>query len=260
MTNIKHLPERETKPRSQGIAMMMDKGLSLRETEDLIQVAGHLIDFAKLGFGTSMVSQNVKEKVQLYRNAGIKVYVGGTFFEACFIRKQIDFFEKYIDDLDMDAVEISDGSMVIDQKEKCRYIAHFAKNRTVLSEVGAKDASVVADHRHWIEQMEEELEAGSSYVIGEARESGTVGIYNHSGSADTSLIEDIIKSIPSEKIIWEAPLKNQQVWFIKLLGYNVNLGNIAPADMIPLETLRLGLRGDTFFDFLPPEFHKFKLK
>jgi phosphosulfolactate synthase len=126
--------------------------------------------------------------------------------------------------------------------------------------VGAKDSSVVADHRQWIEQMKEELEAGSSYVIGEARESGTVGIYNRSGSADTSLIEDILKSIPSEKVIWEAPLKNQQVWFIKLLGYNVNLGNIAPADMIPLETLRLGLRGDTFFDFLPQEFQKFKIK
>jgi phosphosulfolactate synthase len=159
----------------------------------------------------------------------------------------------------MDAVEISDGSMKIEHPKKCDYISHFSKNRLVLSEVGAKEADVMTDHNEWIHHMTKELEAGSSFVIGEARESGTVGIYTKSGSADDSLIKDILKHIPADKIIWEAPLKNQQVWFIKLLGYNVNLGNIAPTDIIPLETLRLGLRGDTFFDFLPEEFSKFKL-
>ena len=135
----------------------------------------------------------------------------------------------------------------------------LASNRTVLSEVGAKEADVVYDNTTWIEEMKAELEAGSSYVIAEARESGTVGIYDNKGKADTSLIEDIKSAIPPEKVIWEAPLKPQQVWFLKLLGHNVNLGNIAPADIIPLETLRMGLRGDTFFDFLPESFSKFKL-
>jgi len=256
---LPHLPQREEKPREKGIAMMMDKGLSLKETEGLIQVAGHLIDFAKLGFGTSLVSNNVKEKVKLYRDAGIKVFVGGTLFEAFAIRNCINEYEKYIDELGLDAVEISDGSMVMQHEKKCDYISYFSKNRIVLSEVGAKDASVETDHNMWVHHMDAELKAGSSYVIGEARESGTVGIFNRSGSADTALIDDILGQIPPEKVIWEAPLKQQQVWFIQLLGYNVNLGNIAPADIIPLETLRLGLRGDTFFDFLPEEFQKFKL-
>jgi phosphosulfolactate synthase len=257
---LPHLPQREKKPRAKGIAMMMDKGLSLKETEGIIQVAGHLIDFAKLGFGTSLISNNVKEKVKLYRDAGIKVYLGGTLFEACAIRNCVDEYERYVDELDVDAVEISDGSMEMEHEKKCEYISYFAKKRTVLSEVGAKDASVETDHKMWVHHMDAELKAGSSYVIGEARESGTVGIYKHSGSADTGLIDDILKQIPPEKIIWEAPLKQQQVWFIQLLGFDVNLGNIAPADVIPLETLRLGLRGDTFFDFLPEEFQKFKLK
>ncbi len=258
---LPHLPKREEKPRKKGIAMMMDKGLSLKETEGIIQVAGHLIDFAKLGFGTSMVSKNVKKKVKLYRNAGIKVYVGGTLFEACVIRNCFDEYERYIDELGLDAVEISDGCMQMEHEKKCDYISYFAKKkRTVVSEVGAKDASVETDHNMWVHHMNAELKAGSSFVIGEARESGTVGIYNQSGSADTGLIDDILKQVPKDKIIWEAPMKQQQVWFIQLLGYNVNLGNIAPADIIPLETLRLGLRGDTFFDFLPEEFQKFKLK
>jgi len=253
------LPRRESKPRKLGIAMMMDKGLSLQETENIIQVAGHLIDFAKLGFGTSLVSNNVKEKVKLYRDAGIKVFVGGTLFEAFVVRNDFDGYVKYIDKLGVDAVEVSDGSIIMEHFTKCEYIQYFAKQRTVLSEVGAKDASVETDHNQWIHHMDAELNAGSSYVIGEARESGTVGLYDKTGSADTQLIQDILKKVPSEKIIWEAPLKSQQVWFLKLLGFNVNLGNIAPADMIPLETLRLGLRGDTFFDFLPEEYQKYKL-
>ena len=253
------LPRRESKPRKLGIAMMMDKGLSLQETENIIQVAGHLIDFAKLGFGTSLVSNNVKEKVKLYRDAGIKVFVGGTLFEAFVVRNDFDGYVKYIDNLGVDAVEVSDGSIIMEHVTKCEYIQYFAKHRTVLSEVGAKDAEVETDHNLWIHHMNAELSAGSSYVIGEARESGTVGLYDKTGSADTQLIKDILKKVPSEKIIWEAPLKSQQVWFLKLLGFNVNLGNIAPADMIPLETLRLGLRGDTFFDFLPEEYQKHKL-
>lgn len=257
--NLPYLPARNSRPRKKGVTMMMDKGLSLQQAADVIEVAGHLIDFAKLGFGTSVVSARVKEKVALYRSAGIKVYLGGTLFEACLIRDCMAAFEAFMDELEVDAVEVSDGSMKINHQDKCRFISRFSKNRTVLSEVGAKDAGVVAHAEEWIHHMQAELEAGSSFVIAEARESGNVGIYNQSGSADQQLIHKILEEVPGENILWEAPLKSQQVWFIKLLGAHVNLGNIAPADMIPLETLRLGLRGDTFFDFLPQEMQTLKL-
>lgn len=240
--------------------MMMDKGLSLVEAENIIQVAGHLIDFAKLGFGTSLVSNNVKEKVQLYKDAGIKVYAGGTLLEACFVRNSMDAYERFIEELQLDTVEVSDGSMLMDHKEKCRLITQFSKSYTVLSEVGAKESGVFSDHDLWVHHIKAELDAGSDYVIAEARESGNVGIYKNTGSADNDLINKILDQAPPEKLLWEAPLKPQQVWFIKLLGHEVNLGNIAPADLIPLETLRLGLRGDTFFDFLPSEFDKFRIK
>ncbi len=239
--------------------MVMDKGLSLNQARDLADTAGHLIDFLKLGFGTSYVSPHVKEKVKAYQQRGIKVFVGGTLFEAFLVRGQLEDYFRYIDVLGLDAAEVSDGSMKVPHEDKCNFIRRLAAERTVVSEVGAKEAEVVLDHHSWIRQMNEELNAGSSFVIGEARESGTVGIFEQSGKADTSLIDDIIAGVPPEKIIWEAPLKPQQVWFIKKLGSGVNLGNIAPADAIPLETLRLGLRGDTFFDVLPPDLQHLKL-
>ncbi len=257
---LPHLPERQEKPRQKGVTMMMDKGLSLTEASNIIEVAGHLVDFAKLGFGTSVVSSNVKEKVKRYREAGIKVYLGGTLFEACLLRNCVDEYQKFIDHLGVDCVEISDGSMEIPHDQKCEYISRFAKDRTVLSEVGAKEADVFTDHSLWVHHINAELEAGSSYVIAEARESGNVGIYKSTGKADDELVKDILMHTPPDKVLWEAPLKAQQVWFIKLLGPQVNLGNIAPADVIPLETLRLGLRGDTFFDHLPAELQKFRLK
>lgn len=256
---LRTLPQRASKPRAVGTAMVMDKGLSLREANDLMETAGHLIDFVKLGFGTSLFTNNVKEKVKIYQQGGAKVYVGGTLFEAFVVRGQLEDYRKFIDHLDLDAVEISDGSIYIDHCKKCDYIRLFSADRMVLSEVGAKDAEVVYEAATWIAEMQAELQAGSSFVIAEARESGTVGIYESSGKADTSLIHDILKAVPGNKIIWEAPLKSQQVYFIKLLGFDVNLGNIAPNDIIPLETLRMGLRGDTFFDFLPEELQKFRI-
>ena len=254
------LPDRKSKPRTTGITMMMDKGLSVGQAKELVSVAGDLIDFAKLGFGTSVVCKHSKEKVKIYRDHGIKVFLGGTLFEACFVRNVIDEYKKFIKELDVDAIEISDGSVFIEHDKKCKYISEFADDYTVLSEVGAKEDNIFDEPNKWADHMESELNAGSSYVIAEARESGTVGIYHKNGSADSSLISDILKKIPSKQIIWETPLKHQQVWFIKLIGANVNLGNIAPFDVIPLETLRLGLRGDTFFEFMPEEYQKFKLK
>jgi phosphosulfolactate synthase len=257
---LSYLPERTTKPRQTGIAMVMDKSLSLREAEDFVGNAGDYIDYVKLGFGTSVVLKNAKEKIQIYQNAKIKVYVGGTLFEAFVVRNQFDGFCKYIDRLGLDTVEISDGSMLMDHDIKCEYIHQLSKDYTVLSEVGSKESGILIAPARWIEMMQKELQAGSVKVIGEARESGNVGIYRPTGKAHVSLINKILEKVQSDKIIWEAPLKSQQVWFIKNFGANVNLGNIPPLEIIPLETLRLGLRGDTFFHFLPPEFKKYQLK
>lgn len=257
---LSYLPQRENKPRKKGVSMVMDKGLSLRQAQDLVDSCGHLIDFLKLGFGTSLFTANVKEKVRLYQDAGCKVYVGGTLFEAYTVRGQFDQYLEYINHLEVDAAEVSDGSIIIPHQQKCEYINLLARQRTVLSEVGAKESDVLIDPSVWKKQMALELEAGSSFVIGEARESGTVGLYNQNGNADVSLINEILSGVAGDKIIWEAPLKAQQVWFIKLLGAHVNLGNIAPADVIALETLRNGLRGDTFFDFLPESYKEQKLK
>lgn len=244
------MPDRQTKPRTRGVTMVMDKGLSLREAEDLVDVAGPLIDFVKLGFGTSLFSGRVAEKVTLYRKAGIRVYVGGTLFEAFAIRKQVDEYLKWVGYLGCDAIEISDGSMEMNHDEKCGYISRFANDFFVLSEVGSKDASVHIDDADWVAMTLKEIRAGSQIVIAEARESGTVGIYDATGKAQTGLITAITDAAGIEKIMWEAPLKSQQAWFINALGAEVNLGNIAPNEIIALETLRTGLRGDTFFRFM----------
>jgi phosphosulfolactate synthase len=254
------MPERTKKPRISGVAMVMDKGLSVREAEDFVSVSGDLTDFVKLGFGTSVVTPNLKEKIKIYQKADIKVYLGGTLFEAFLIRNLEDEYRKFIDDLGLDTVEISDGSMRIDHAKKCEVINEFSKNYTVLSEVGAKEAGILIAPARWIEMMDKELAAGAFKVIAEARESGTVGIYRPSGKAHTMLINMILSRITIDQILWEAPLKSQQAWFIQHFGANVNLGNIPPNEIIPLETLRLGLRGDTFFRFLPDDCKKFKLE
>lgn len=248
--NLKKLPPREEKPRNRGVSMVMDKGLSVREAEDLCQTAGHLIDYIKLGFGTSLVTAGLQEKIAVYHSHNIRVYVGGTLFEAFVIRGMYNDYVEYIRGLGLKSVEISDGSMKMDHAEKCRYITELAEEFDVLSEVGSKDASVVIPAEEWAAEMNRELAAGASLVIAEARESGTVGIYDASGKAETSLITSILKHVDGSKIMWEAPLKAQQVWFIKKLGSEVNLGNIAPSEVIAAETLRLGLRGDTFHDFI----------
>lgn len=239
--------------------MVMDKGLGLRAASDLVESAGHLIDFLKLGFGTSYVSRKVKEKVRLYQDADIRVYLGGTLLEAFLVRGRLDDYIRYAEGLGCDAAEVSDGCIRIAPEEKYATIERLARHFTVVSEVGAKDADVQIEATSWLEAMQNELAAGSQFVIGEARESGTVGLYDKDGSADACLIQKILTGVPAEKIIWEAPLKAQQCWFIQKLGPQVNLGNIAPAEIVALETLRLGLRGDTFFRNLPEDFKRHKL-
>ncbi len=249
--NLPDIPERDSLPRKNGVTMVMDKGISLRQAEDFLDASSEYVDFVKLGFGTSIVSKNVKEKVKLYKNAGIKVFVGGTLFEAFVIRNKFDDYLKYIGDLGMDCAEVSDGSIELEHGLKCDYISKLSKNYTVLSEVGSKEEGVIIHPARWIKMMQNELSAGAFKVIAEARESGTVGIFHKNGSAHSMLITRIVNKVKMENIIWETPQKSQQVYFIKLFGCNVNLGNIGVDDVIPLETLRLGLRGDTFFTFLP---------
>lgn len=251
--DLPFVPERPSKPRKEGIAMVMDKGLSLREAEDLIDSSGHLIDYVKLGFGTSAITPKLKEKIKLYQDHNIEPYLGGTLFEAFVVRDIRDQYKKVLEQFGLKALEISDGSIVLDHDEKLSWIEEFAKDFIVLSEVGSKQEGIIIAPNKWITMMDTELKAGSRLVIAEARESGTVGIYRPNGNAHVALVNKIISSIPSERIMWEAPQKAQQAWFIQELGANVNLGNIAPNEMIALETLRLGLRGDTFFQFLPQQ-------
>lgn len=247
---LKNLPERTIKPRNDGFTMVMDKGLSIRETEDFLSSSSSLVDIVKLGFGTGLFTQGLLDKIRIYQSAGIPVYFGGTLFEAYLVRNQLDDYHRLLEKTKVVHVEISDGSLELDHNEKCEIISTFAKNYTVLSEVGSKDAEKIIPPYEWIEQMETELEAGAWKVIGEARESGTVGIFRNSGEVRSGLVAEIIRKIPLDKVIWEAPQKAQQVWFIQLYGTNVNLGNIAPNELIPLETLRAGLRGDSFHFFL----------
>ncbi|MBK7944963.1 MAG: phosphosulfolactate synthase [Flavobacteriales bacterium] len=250
---LTHLPPRTTKPREDGVTMVMDKGLSLRQAEDLVDSSGAYTDLVKLGFGTSLVSPRVKEKVKVYQAAGIGVYLGGTLFEAFAARGQLKDYRKLVDQLGLDTVEVSDGSINMPTKEKLQHITSLAKHYRVLSEVGSKESGILISPSKWVSMMRSELDAGSWKVIAEARESGTVGIYRPSGHAHTQLVNRILAKVAAKDILWEAPQKPQQVWFIKQLGANVNLGNIAHDEVIALETLRLGLRGDTFFQYLPEE-------
>ena len=249
--NLPHLPERSSKPRESGLTMVMDKGLSTTEVKSFIEMNASLTDLVKLGFGTSVVSHNIEQKIKLYQEAKIKAYLGGTLFEAFVIRGMFEDYIKLLDKFGLTTVEVSDGSMYIPHKEKIGYISRLAKHFTVLSEVGSKQKGVEIPNEVWVEMMKSELNAGAWKVIGEARESGTTGIYHTDGSVNEDLIGLINTKLKVSDILWEAPNGKQQVWFIKQNGPNVNLGNIAPNDVIPLECLRLGLRGDTFFDFLP---------
>lgn len=247
---LNEIPQRTEKPRKVGLTMAMDKGLSIREVEDFVSTCGDYIDIVKFGWGTSYVTPNLKDKVKIYKSAGIPVYFGGTLFEAFIVRGQFDDYIKVLDKYGLEYAEVSDGSIELDHEVKCDFISKLSQKVTVLSEVGSKDVDKIIPPYKWITLMQAELDAGAWKVIGEARESGNVGLFRSSGEVRSGLVEEILTKIPFENIIWEAPQKSQQVWFIKLLGSNVNLGNIAPNEIIPLETIRIGLRGDTFNHFL----------
>ncbi len=249
--SLKFIPERSEKPRQKGLTMVMDKGLSIREVENLIDAGGDYIDIVKFGWATSFVTKRLEEKIEVYRSAGIPVYFGGTLFEAFLVRNQLDDYRRLLDKYKLEYAEVSDGSIELEHDKKCELISSFAKQVTVLSEVGSKDAEKIIPPYQWIKLMKAELEAGAWKVIGESREAGNVGLFRSSGEVRMGLVQEILTEVPMEKIIWEAPQKTQQVFFIKLCGADVNLGNISAEEVIPLETIRLGLRSDTFDHFMP---------
>jgi len=243
------LPERTTKPRESGLTHVLDKGFSLEQVRQFLEVAQDYVDIVKLGWGTAAVTPNVKEKIRLYHSFGIPVCFGGTFFEVCLRQNKLEEFIALVRECEMTCVEISDGTIDIAEEDKLALLRRFAKEFRVLSEVGSKDESVVITPSTWIDSIKRELEAGAWKVITEGRETGNAGIYRPSGDVKDGLLEEIRESFDASQLLFEAPIKKQQAWFIKEFGANVNLGNIAPEEVISVETLRIGVRGDTLLQF-----------
>jgi phosphosulfolactate synthase len=249
---LTQIPERTVQPRSYGLTMVNDKGLSVMEASNLVSGSGPHVDLVKLAFGTPLFSGGLHEKIRIFQDAGIPVYFGGLLFEAYVVRNQFSDYLDLLKEYNITHIEVSDGSINISHAEKCGYIETLAKYGLVLSEVGSKDK----DREHitppyqWIKLMQTELNAGARYIVGEARETGTVGIYRNSGEVREGLVQEILTKVPAEKILWEAPQKDQQLYFLQLIGANANLGNINPSEVIALEAMRIGLRGDTFSLYL----------
>jgi phosphosulfolactate synthase len=242
------LPDFELAGRSGGLTHVIDKGLGPRGWEDVLETSGVYIDVVKLGWGTAYVTPNLKRKLEVLREK--PVVIGGTFFEVVYAKGKLDEYKSWLRDLGLTHVEISDGTVDIPRERKLELIADFARDFTVLSEVGSKDSSVEYSADEWKRWLREELDAGAWKVITEAREGGTAGIFDSSGGMRTELIAEIAAAVDSSNVIFEAPTKSAQAWFVKALGPDVNLGNIPPDEVIPLETLRRGLRGDTLKEVL----------
>jgi phosphosulfolactate synthase len=239
------LPERSVKPRQRGLTHVLDKGLSTAEVDGLMEVAGDAVDIVKLGWGTALVTGNLAAKLARYRAHGVPVVLGGTLTEIALRDGRLDGLVAWCKELGIEHVEVSDGTIELETERKREVIAQLAREFTVFSEVGSKDDERIMAPYRWVEEIQAELEAGAWKVIAEARESGTAGIFRPDGEVRMGLIDEIAHAIDPEHLIFEAPQRAQQVWFIRRFGSEVNLGNIAPEDVLSLETLRLGLRSDT---------------
>ncbi len=246
---LNHLPKRSAKPRDHGITLVLDKGYSVRQAEDFCSTASEYTDIVKLGWGTSYVTQNLNEKLELYKSYNIPVYFGGTLFEAYVLRNQLDSYVELLKKYEIEFVEVSNGTIWLSESKKLDIIKDLSEEFTVLSEVGSKNPDDIIPPYKWVKMINNELLAGSWKVICEARESGNVGVFRPNGEIRSGLMEEITDQIDYKSLLFEAPRKEQQVWFIKKYGSNVNLGNISPSEVISTETLRLGLRSDTLFDF-----------
>ena len=249
MLDLFDTPQRSPKPRDVGVSHIMDKGLGLRQVEDLLSTCSSYIDIVKLGWGTGYVTQNVADKIAAYRDAGIPVCFGGTLLEVAILQGRFDAYRGMVRDFGVTHVEISNGVIDLPMKEKAKYIRELAKEFTVLSEVGSKDSEKIIPPYRWVELIQSDLDAGAWKVICEARESGTVGLYFGSGEVRAGLIDEIVAKVDPADLIFEAPQRAQQCFMVRKLGSEVNLGNIASTDVIGLETLRLGLRADTMSQF-----------
>jgi phosphosulfolactate synthase len=247
------LPARTAKPRDTGITHVIDHGQPLAEMAGVLEAAADLVDIVKLGWGTAYVTRNLREKLDLYAGYRIPVVLGGTFFEACLVQGKLDEWRRWMDDLGLHHVEISDGTVTMPHETKLEHIRRLARDFVVLSEVGSKDADTLIAPYRWVQLIQAELEAGAWKVITEARESGTAGIFRPDGELRTGLIDEIVHAVDVDRLVFEAPQKAQQTWFIRAFGPNVNLGNIPPDEVIALETLRLGLRADTLLQLMPTD-------
>lgn len=245
MAGFLDLPERSPKPRDRGLTHVLDKGLSCAEVDNLMEVAGAAVDIVKLGWGTALVTGNLEDKLARYAAHGVPVVLGGTLTEIALRDDRLDGLIAWCKDLGIAHVEVSDGTIALDPERKREIVARLAADFTVFSEVGSKDDEHIMAPYRWVELIEAELAAGAWKVIAEARESGTAGIFRPDGEVRMGLIDEIVHAVSPDHLIFEAPRRAQQVWFLKRFGREVNLGNIAPSDVLSLETLRLGLRSDT---------------
>ena len=245
ISDLLDLPPRTAKPRSEGITHLLDRGLSVADVDGLIEVAGDYIDLVKLGWGTAVATGNLEAKLARYKEHGLPAMFGGTLTELAIAQNRLDRLVASLHELGIEHIELSDGTINIEHERKLELISRLAEEFTVLSEVGSKDNTRIMAPFRWVEQIESELEAGAWKVIAEARESGSVGIFRHDGEVRQGLVDEIVHAIPPEKILFEAPRKDQQVWFVRRFGPDVNLGNIVPEDALSLETVRVGLRSDT---------------
>lgn len=256
--HLNHLPARSVKPRNEGITLALDKGFSIRQAEDFCEAAAEYTDIVKLGWGTSYVTRNLEEKIDVYNRNDIPVYLGGTLFEAYVLRDQLDDYVGLLKRYGLHYVEVSNGTILLSEKRKLDIIEQLSKDFTVLSEVGSKNPNDIIPPYKWVKMIQNEMKAGAWKVICEARESGTVGVFRPNGEIRSGLIDEIADQVPVENLVFEAPQKEQQVWFIRKFGSNANLGNIMPSEVISVETLRLGLRSDTLFDFYSIEDEQFR--
>ena len=249
------LPPRRPKPRSEGLTHVLDKGMSRTDVEGLFDLAGDYIDIVKLGWGTPYVTRNLEKKLELYRSFDVPVVCGGTLFEAVVVKDKLDEYQSWLSDNGITHIEISDTTIELPHERKLELISELANDFVVLSEVGSKDAAVVYAPYQWVEWIQDELAAGAWKVITEAREGGTAGIFRPTGEVRTGLIDEIAHNVDVADLIFEAPTKDSQAWFVRRFGPDVNLGNIQPDEVIPLETLRVGLRADTLNDVLLRDEH-----
>jgi phosphosulfolactate synthase len=251
MAGFLEIPQRSAKPRERGLTHVIDRGLSVAEVDGLLEVAGASVDVVKLGWGTALVTANLGPKLERYAAHGIPVVLGGTLTELAIRQNRVEGLVAWMHELGLRHVEVSDGTIALPREVKVDLIRRLASEFTVLSEVGSKDAELIMAPYRWVEQIEAELAAGAWKVIAEARESGTAGIYRGDGEVRMGLIDEIVHAVDPDRLIFEAPRKEQQVWFLHRFGAECNLGNIVPSDVLSLETLRLGLRSDTVLRFAP---------